>query len=184
MEAFFAIINRNCEEALDLMTINYGPQLSSQEWALKNIVELVDKLYANKMLPAIVFLKTNELCDQLAMRLVETLKAREKSSKDASAKHIKQLTKAQKVKQQQLKKTKFAGKDSWKDESAEHEELASGMIDVDEIDDKYTYLDPSYKIDRKELDEEIDQNRFRSNIPKVLYEGSYNNFYKYRILEK
>jgi hypothetical protein len=169
---FFEEINGKCEKVYDQIEETYGPQFSSKEWSLKHIFDLVVTLFQRKMLPALVFLRSSEMCTNLAARLTQHLENLESSNRKTNKKDDEIRKKLEKKLDQlkdQLKKNKSKQNDDLRELHAEIEELESKMnvLGDDKIDLDYTFLDFKYKISDQELNEEIRLHRHRSNIPKV-----------------
>lgn len=59
---FFDHINQEANSAFQTIQTVYGDAFTTKQWSSDHIYELVKSLYENKMLPAIVFLKTCEEC--------------------------------------------------------------------------------------------------------------------------
>ena len=77
LERLYSLLNGKSEKAFEEIKKKYGALYSTNEWALENIFELVEKLKSNKMLPAIVFTKSMEFADDLTRKLVMTLQDRQ-----------------------------------------------------------------------------------------------------------
>lgn len=125
------------------------------------------------MLPAIVFLQSAEACNQLALELVRHLKdleARSSSVTKTDLKRAEALEKA--LKRSRNRKDENNNNKSSNDRSDDvaEEEYAS-LKNPAELNDKYTFLDPKYKLSTKELQEEISLNKHRKNIPAEMFEA-------------
>jgi superfamily II RNA helicase len=160
----FALINEKTENGFRQLEESYNR--SQKKWALQNITQLVKSLHQNKMLPAIVFLNTYDFCNELAEKLVNDLENEEEENKKDNKKANKQPTKLHRETKKKADKNA-----DWREQSELLEELQESYIDVNKIDEKYTYLDRKFKLSDKEIDEEIDSHKFRPNIPTSMFEA-------------
>jgi superfamily II RNA helicase len=164
----FNYLNQDCNQAFAVM--NNGDRFG-RNWCIDNVYELVCNLRDNQMLPAIVFLKSNEMCDQLATKLVtifeeqetiENQKKNEKITKD-------DLKKSKLLKKSMNNKKKNSTKD-WQLECEVNEE-ANQLEDsqnLDKIDDEFTFIDLKYKIPTAEVDELTFDLRNRKITPSII----------------
>jgi hypothetical protein len=175
---FFEILNGACEDAFDKLDQAYGIGLSTEEWAESHIYDLVDTLHKKQMLPAIVFCKTVNTCNQLAKELTEHLQslelARKKSyqSEKDTIKMERKLEKRAKEAKRRLKSLQKMKHPDACDEATLNEELEEidnyrqFIYEMDNIDEDFSFLDFKYKATSAELEEEIQLHKHR-NIPKV-----------------
>ena len=65
LKRLYFLLNGKCEVAFMILKKYYGSRMSTDEWAIENIFELVENLAKNKMLPAIVFTESYRFADTL-----------------------------------------------------------------------------------------------------------------------
>ena len=162
IKTLFKLINGHCDEAVESLEID--PLFLSRKWALDNVYEFVQLLHERKMLPAIVFLNSSEMCNELAERLTKTLEKMQSEQKPTSKVDLKKSEKLEKSIKRN--RDKEATKDEWKSDT-----VSDSIEDFDRVDEKFTFLDAKYKISEEEMREEIDMHRHRPNIPKHMFEG-------------
>lgn len=119
------------------------------------------------MLPAIVFLKSPESCNSLAIQLTEYLEKLESDNSKTTKTDLKNLDKIEKKMKKLLESAKKkSGKDKL-DEDVETEPFTR----LSEFNVKYTFLDTNNIMSNEEIDEEINLHRYRKNIPKKLFDA-------------
>jgi superfamily II RNA helicase len=138
------------------------------KWSEQHIFDLVDNLYKNKMLPAIVFLNSCDQCDKLAQILVSQLKHLEEEEMRDSGKMKK--TEKETAKLAKLKKKSRDRKNNGELDKDEYEFLEEQNMIVPLINHKYSFLDSKYKLTENEILEEINLHKFRK-IPSYFFDG-------------
>jgi ATP-dependent RNA helicase DDX60 len=166
LERFYFRINSKCEKAFELLKREYDLKLTTDEWALENIYELVKSLHEKDMLPAIVFAKTCNLCNQLAFKLTTSLEKEEKEAAARQNKDAKKKEKHVKKLQRNLKNEDLSDDEK----SMLRSSIAAMQDNVTSIDDKYTFFNPKYRLSNEEIQEEIRLHRYRT-IDRKLFEG-------------
>ena len=63
------------------MEEEYSTNYATTEWILDHIAELFDYLFGKHLLPAILFLKTTDMCDKLAIKLTEEMRKRNEQTR-------------------------------------------------------------------------------------------------------
>ena len=168
IKRLYFLLNGKCEKAFEVLKIKYGTKISSSEWALENVFELVNNLQENKMLPAIVFTKSYKFADDLLKSLVTALRDKQilaertfnyDNSVDKKIKKIRceiqRLSRLRKV------------------DDAEIYALNEKIYDLENrnkinIDD-FSFLN-SNKLSSKEIEEIIEDHKYRK-IDKIFFEA-------------
>jgi superfamily II DNA or RNA helicase len=161
----YFLLNGKCEKAFEVLKMRYGSEMSTDLWALENIFELVESLRAKKMLPAIVFVKTYKFCDELAMRLVMTLR----DIQEMAEKKVGKVGKCSKVQLKKLKKELDNPKLPEDEKYRINEEIRALQNDQEEIPDQFTFLN-SKKLAPSEINEEINLH-WKRKIDKIMFEA-------------
>ena len=105
IQRLYFLLNGKCEKAFECLKRKYELKLTTQEWALDNVFELVENLKKNKMLPAIVFTKSTKFADDLAKAVITVLKDKQELA-ERNMLHDKSNDKKIKILKRQLKKMK------------------------------------------------------------------------------
>lgn len=174
IEEFFRSINRKCEKIFEFVDNEYGNEFSSPKWSEDNIMELIETLQKKKLLPAIMFFKSSDQCDAMAAKLVEMLMEREEAFKKSHQKDPSELELVEKEKLRIVKLLEKADKDKTTEGLIElsnlRAELADLSKDPDLVDERFTFLDPKFKVSNKEIDD--------------LSSRTYEKSYKQRVVQQ
>jgi len=129
---------------------------------------LVQDLKINSLLPAIVFLSSSKASNQLALELTRHLEVIEAENSKVTKADLKKVDKQEKA----LRRSKNRKDENNNEKSSkviEDEDLE--LKNSNELNIKYTFLDPKYKMTFQEIDDEINIHRHRKNIPKEMFEA-------------
>ncbi|KAI5190515.1 ATP-dependent RNA helicase DDX60 [Nematocida sp. AWRm77] len=133
-------------EGLSLTPSGLSPDtlLYSVEYLLENILDLVVELESKNMLPCIVFNLEREVCNALAVRLVEELDRWEKVADSTLTKNdIRENEKILKEMKRSRDATLHLGKSAWIEESQMAEEMSGRIIDPNAKDPRFCFTDPA-----------------------------------------
>lgn len=153
IEEIHGLLTKEAHEAFS--TIND----TSEEYIVDNIMTLLNTLKENDMLPVIVFNTDRDFVTRLARSVYERLE-----NSDISKKKDKMMEKMKK----EMKRTRDAEKtkDSWIDESIASEQ----MVEPEQRDIKYTFLDPITKLTDYDIKEEF---TYIKGVPKDILDMAY-----------
>ena len=162
IKRIFSTLNDSAEKAFERLNAHMERSSSADEWMLNNVFELARELQNSKLLPAIFFCNSSKMCNKLAMKLNDEFEKLEDEDK-----------KLQKTKKEIKKIKKFINEiKDLQDQnidcsSSVCEEIGSKIIDLDRIDDKYTFLDPKFKQTSSEIDEEMSLHKNKKRQSKL-----------------
>jgi replicative superfamily II helicase len=135
------------------------------------IGELVQDLKRNRMLPAIVFLNSSEACTQLALELTRHMQQLEAENLTVTKADLKKADKQEKALRRSRNRKDENNNEGNNKTQEEWEDEDTGVKNPDELNDKYTFLDPKYKLSSQEIQDEISLNKHRKNIPPQMFEA-------------
>ncbi|KAI4292205.1 ATP-dependent RNA helicase DDX60 [Pancytospora philotis] len=140
-------------------TMDAFPLVSTEQYLVNNMLDLLNSLKSSDMLPVIVFNMDRELVTRLAKAVYQELE-----SLDQRKKKDKLLEKMKK----ESKRTRDAEKtrDSWIEESI----MSEQSLEPEARDIKYTFLDQTTKLSDAEVREELSEVR---NTPKFITDMAY-----------
>ena len=151
--------------------------VGSESFLLQHFIQLAIDLKANGKLPGLFFyVDRREFCNQIAAHLIEFLNLSEQRKKASISDKLDKLkiSKAEKT-LKALKKARDTAKvtkDSWIDDAIQNEEVLDSLSDVDEVDPDFSFTEPRYKLPRKEMDEIINDIRWKMGPGQtILLEG-------------
>ena len=119
------------------------------------------------MLPAIVFLKSTAACDYLALALLNHLEEKQKEYSKVTKKDSKTYEKMIKLAK---KKRDQATKKNTKQEDLEDLEEIDIIVNPNQINEKFSFLDSKRKMTDSEINDEIDLHR-RRKIPSKMFDA-------------
>lgn len=153
IEEIHGLLTKEAHEAFS--TVND----SSEEYIVDNIMTLLNTLKESDMLPVIVFNMDRDFVTRLARSVYERLE-----SSDIAKKKDKVMEKMKK----EMKRTRDAEKtkDSWIEDSIASEQ----MVEPEQRDIKYTFLDPITKLTDYDLKEEFANIK---GVPKDILDMAY-----------
>jgi hypothetical protein len=166
-DQLFELLNGDCDKAFDQIDGEYGSQYTTNDWSVKHIYDLFSTLFKKQMLPAIVFLKTPQMCNELAAKLTRQLEKLESQSRDRDT--LKKVEKNSNKHRKEMKRYRDSyNKNRNEDDRNQGDDDLSSMFKMpNRVDEKFTFLDMKYKCTDAEIDEEIKLHRHRKNIPEV-----------------
>lgn len=151
--------------------------VGSESFLLQHFIQLAIDLKASGKLPGLFFcVDRREFCNEIAAHLIGFLNQAEQRKKASISDKLDKLkiSKAEKT-LKALKKARDTAKvtkDSWIDEAIQNEEVLDSLSDVEEVDPDFSFTEPRYKLSRKEMDEIINEIRWKMGPGQaILLEG-------------
>ena len=164
----YFLLNGKCEKAFEYLRKKYGLKITTVEWALENVFELTENLKKKKMLPAIIFTKSDKFADNLAKSVITALRDKQLLA-ERSMVRDKPVEKEIEILNRQLKKME---RDPQR-YALQINKIKEKIYDLENknkinIDD-FSFLN-SNKLPTSTIDEEIETHKHRK-IDKIFFEA-------------
>ena len=164
----YFLLNGKCEKAFECLRRKYGLSITTVEWASQNVFELVENLKKNKMLPVIVFTKSDKFADNLAKAVIKALKDKQLLAEKSMVRD-KTVDGKIEILRKQLKKME-RDPERYAIEINDNKEKIYDLENVNKINiDDYSFLN-SNKLPASKIEEEIEAHKYRK-IDKIFFEA-------------